>query len=179
MFGLKSRKSSKFVFLEALPLLPHGKVDRRALPNPDQARRPQLDGALIAPRDEIERRLTMLCESLLGVSPIGVCDDLFDIGIGSLRILRLLAQIEAGFAVHLAPATLLQSPTIAQLATILRKETAAKPSSTRPRIQTMGTKPPFLLDPPPLLSLTRPGATMNFVFRHRSKRLLDLGRANQ
>jgi enterobactin synthetase component F len=72
-----------------------------------------------------------------------VCDDLFDIGIDSLRILRLLAQIEAGFTVHLAPATLFQSPTIAQLAPILRKETSARPSSTLVPIQTMGPKPPL------------------------------------
>jgi thioesterase domain-containing protein/acyl carrier protein len=133
---------ARFVFLEALPLLPNGKLDRRALPRPDQAR-PLLDGVLIAPRDKIERRLTKLCESLLGISPIGVCDDLFDIGIDSLRILRLVAQIEASFAVQLAPALLFQSPTIAQLAAILRKETSAEPSSTLVPIQTTGTKPPF------------------------------------
>ena len=69
---------SAYVFLQALPLTPNGKVDRRALPSISAAER--RSAGFIEPRDNIERKLTKIWEELLGVKPIGVKDNFFDLG---------------------------------------------------------------------------------------------------
>src|SRR5262249_814546 len=81
-----------FIFLQALPLTPIGKVDRRALPGPDPAR-PAGAPAFVAPQNALERQLTAMWEQLLGIQPIGVQDNFFALGGNSLLALRLGAQI--------------------------------------------------------------------------------------
>jgi len=70
---------SAFVMLDSMPLTPNGKVDRQALPAPEGLRH-DLDRSFIAPRDELERRLARIWERVLGVRPIGVRDNFFDLG---------------------------------------------------------------------------------------------------
>ena len=65
-----------FVLLDALPLMPNGKVDRRALPAPDRTR-PELEKAFVAPRDDLELQLAHLWEEVLGVRPVGVTRQFF------------------------------------------------------------------------------------------------------
>src|SRR5207248_4907 len=74
---------SAIVALDALPLTSSGKVDRRALPasGPAEVERGR---ASVPPRDDLEARLVALWEDLLGVRPIGVTDDFFDLGGHSL-----------------------------------------------------------------------------------------------
>jgi acyl-CoA synthetase (AMP-forming)/AMP-acid ligase II len=69
---------ASFVLLDALPLMPNGKVDRRALPAPDRAR-PQSEKSFVAPRDDLELQLTRIWEEVLGVRPIGVRDNFFEL----------------------------------------------------------------------------------------------------
>ena len=77
---------SAFVALEALPLTPNGKLDRQALPAPG-ATQHQASG-FVAPRDALEQQLVDIWQECLGVNPIGVTDDYFDIGGHSLLALR-------------------------------------------------------------------------------------------
>ena len=79
------------VFLDHLPLTLNGKVDRRALPPP-----PALSGSedYVPPRDALEAKLTGIWEQVLGVHPIGVKDNFFDLGGHSLALVRLFARIE-------------------------------------------------------------------------------------
>ncbi len=70
---------STVTFLQEFPLTPNGKVDRKALPDPDRSR--AADHELVEPRTEIERRLTEIWERQLQISPIGVTDDFFDLGV--------------------------------------------------------------------------------------------------
>src|SRR5262249_45295731 len=74
---------SAFVLLEALPLTPSGKVDRKALPAPDNAR-PELEEAYVAPRTPVERGLADLWAEVLGLERVGVHDNFFELGVHSL-----------------------------------------------------------------------------------------------
>ena len=133
---------SKFVVLEKFPMTTSGKVNRRALPVPTQADlAPSTKFA--APKDEIESRLVQIWESVLGVRPIGVSHNFFELGGNSLLAVKLMNRIEQEFGKNLLIATLLQAPTIEQFAGILRQDGRAPALSCLVPIQTGGSKTPF------------------------------------
>jgi aspartate racemase len=134
--------SARFVFLDTLPLTPNGKVDRQALPRLT-GNRPQIGQGFTAPRDEWERDLARICQTILGIDRIGVEDNLFDLGMDSLKAVRLATQIEKEFSANIPPGTLLRSPTIAQLAGALGKKTFSKSWSSLVAVQPGGSKQPF------------------------------------
>ena len=112
---------SAFVPLKAMPLTPNGKVNRRALPAPDQADlAPQQ--SLPRPKTSVESRLVQIWETVLGVRPIGVRHNFFELGGHSLVAVKLMNRSEQAFGKTLPIATLLQAPTIEQLAAIRRQE---------------------------------------------------------
>jgi len=134
---------SRFVFLDALPRTPNGKVDRRALPAANQL--PPTAGQLVEPRDEYETKLRNIWEELLGVHPIGVTDNYFDLGGHSLLIARLGHRIEQEFGKHLSMAEVFRTPTIEGMAGLLRKATVAAPADCRVfHLQASGSRPPFI-----------------------------------
>ena len=133
---------SAFVTLRAMPLTPNGKVNRRVLPAPDAADlAPKVKFA--RPKDVIEVRLVEIWETVLGVRPIGVRHNFFELGGHSLVAVRLMHRIEQAFGKNLPIATLLQAPTIEQLAAILRQKEWSPSLSCLVPIQTGGSKPPF------------------------------------
>ena len=133
---------SNFVLMEQLPLSPNGKIDRAALPEPDE-KRTLVDEGFVAPNDELEIRLTKIWEQLLGVQSIGIRDNFFDLGGHSLLAVRLFTQIEKLFGKKLPLATLFEAPTIEQLAVLLR-QTGWTPSwSSLVTLQPGGIKRPF------------------------------------
>jgi amino acid adenylation domain-containing protein len=105
-----------FVTLDALPLLPNGKVDRRGLaaraPDPD----PVVDAAVTEPRDDIEHTIAQLFAELLGRPRVGIRDSFLDIGGHSLLATRLAARIRRKFDVDLPLRTVFDSPTVELLA---------------------------------------------------------------
>lgn len=111
---------ASFVFLQCLPLTPNGKLDRRALPVDDGAR-PELDRKYAAPRDALEGQLSGILEKVLKVSPVGIRDNFFELGGHSLLAIRTVALIGKELGCKLKVATLFQSPTVEQLAVVLRK----------------------------------------------------------
>jgi amino acid adenylation domain-containing protein len=129
---------SAFVFLDALPMTPSGKVDRKALPPPSRIRRKPAEG-LVPPRDALEQQLTKTWEKLLGVKPIGVSDNFFELGGQSLLAVRLITQIEKILGKNLPLATLFQAPTIEQLASILREQGWSAPRSSLKAIEIGGS----------------------------------------
>ena len=82
-----------YVPLDALPLLPNGKVDRGALPGP-QPTQSEPGRGFVAPRNALEIQLASLWEDVLGVRPVGVTDNFFELGGHSLAAARLFALIE-------------------------------------------------------------------------------------
>ena len=133
---------SAFVVLEALPLTPNGKVDRRALPAPDNTRQESPE-TFIAPRDELELQLTKVWEKVLGIKPIGVKDNFFNLGGHSMLIVQLFAQIEKTFGKKLPLATIFQAPNVEELANIIRQSGWTTPWFSLVPIQPNGSKPPL------------------------------------
>jgi amino acid adenylation domain-containing protein len=134
---------SHFVFLESLPLLPNGKVNRGGLPAPEQWTTAPAE-QYAAPSDLIERQLVEIWETLLATRPIGVNHNFFDLGGHSMLLARLLFQLERTFNRSLSMATVFQKPTIGQLADLLRDEKVSpQPCRVFP-IQPEGTRPPFI-----------------------------------
>jgi amino acid adenylation domain-containing protein len=133
---------SAFVRLDSLPLLPNGKINRRALPAPDPAR-PDEGTPQVAPRDPLELELTQIWQEILGVSSIGVTDNFFDLGGHSLLAVRLMAQLRQRFGQDLPLAILFQGATIEHLAGVLRREKEAPPYSALVNIWAGGSLRPF------------------------------------
>jgi amino acid adenylation domain-containing protein len=136
---------TRFVFLDRLPVSANGKVDRQALPGPDET---PLERATeyVPPRDDIEVQLVKVWEELLQTFPIGVTDNFFDVGGDSLSAAALVAEMERMTTTALPPSTVVEAPTIAQLATVVR---GRGPVDTRVAIpvQSLGAAPPFFLVP--------------------------------
>ncbi|MCL4176655.1 MAG: amino acid adenylation domain-containing protein [Verrucomicrobia bacterium] len=135
-----------FVAMAELPLTPNGKVDRKGLPGTDPGT-PVLAGEFVAPRDETERQLTTIWEGMLNTRPIGVRHQFFDLGGNSLLAARIVARIEKTFGRKLTTAAIFQSPTIEQLAALLRGGEQKNPrfASSIVEIQSHGSKPPLFL----------------------------------
>ncbi|RKH35463.1 amino acid adenylation domain-containing protein [Corallococcus praedator] len=107
---------SAFVTLEALPLSPSGKLDRRALPAPERG--PLAGGEdFVEPRSELEHQLARIWASVLGVERVGANDRFFELGGDSILALQVIARArQAG--IHLTARQLFQSPTVAGLAQV-------------------------------------------------------------
>jgi amino acid adenylation domain-containing protein len=136
---------SALVSLEAIPLTPNGKIDRRALPAPEQ---PDLSKPeeYEAPRNPVESRLVSIWESVLGTKPIGIKDNFFELGGHSLLVAKLLRRVERVFGKKLQMATLFSAPTIEQFALSLSNQTTSpRRSGAVIPIQPLGSKPPFFL----------------------------------
>ncbi|MES1211374.1 MAG: phosphopantetheine-binding protein, partial [Acidobacteriota bacterium] len=106
---------SAFVLLDALPLSPNGKIDRKSLPAPD-AGRVESGRSLVAPRNAIEERLAEIWRELLGVKRVGVGDDFFELGGHSLLATQAVSRIREAFGVELPLRTFFEAPSVASVA---------------------------------------------------------------
>lgn len=83
---------ASFVLMPALPLLPNGKVNRKALPDPKGLTLGS-GVAYAAPRNEIENQLVAIWQKVLGVSQVGIDDNFFDLGGNSLKLVSMLGVL--------------------------------------------------------------------------------------
>jgi aspartate racemase len=129
-----------FVFLKSFPLTPNGKVDRRALPEPETSEAGRAEGFVPA-RDEFESRMVALWEQVFGKRRISVRDNFFELGGHSLLAVRLTGRIEKQFGRKLTITALIQAPTVESLVKLLREGN----SSWSPvvALQRQGAKPAF------------------------------------
>ena len=99
---------SAFVLLEALPLLPNGKIDRRSLPAPEKS-------AISAVRSPVEEMVAGIWSEVLGVEGIGSEDNFFELGGHSLLATQAIARLREAFKIELPLRVLFESPTVASL----------------------------------------------------------------
>ncbi len=115
-----------FVLLDALPLTPNRKVDRKALPEPERDE----PGEAAAPRTPLEELLAAVWSEVLGTDRIGPEDDFFALGGHSLRVTQVLARVREAFGVELPVRSVFESPTLAGLAARIGE--ALRAGSARP-----------------------------------------------
>ena len=120
-----------FVWLPRFPLTPNGKLDRRALPDPQ---RPGAAHDFIPPRTPVERELCGIWSEVLGQDRIGVHDDFFALGGHSLLATQVVTRINRAFGTALALRAMFEAPTVARLADLLPAEKPAAPASRTPVI---------------------------------------------
>ncbi|MYR86554.1 amino acid adenylation domain-containing protein, partial [Streptomyces sp. SID685] len=117
---------SAVVLVDRFPLTPSGKLDRRALPEPE------VTGTTYrAPRTRGEDVLADLFAEVLELPRVGVDDDFFASGGHSLLATRLVGRIRAELGVEVPIRAVLETPTVARLATRLREDTRVRPPLTR------------------------------------------------
>lgn len=118
---------SAFVVLPQLPLAPNGKVDRKELPKPKKFRSERREERFTQPRTDIEKTLCGIWEELLGVRPISVTDDFFELGGDSIKVLRMLNRIREIFTAAISALDFFNFPTIAGIARIVEENLMKEP----------------------------------------------------
>lgn len=125
-----------FIFLDSLPLLPNGKVDRRALPVPESLR-PTLTTSYQAPQSEMEQQIAKLWQEVLNIDQVGIHDNFFDLSGHSLLMIQVNHKLRAILQRDISVVTMFQNPTIYFLAQYLSQTTEDKLAfeTVRDRIQ--------------------------------------------
>jgi len=132
---------SAFAALDSLPLTSNGKVDKRALPEPEGVGQ---EGPRILARDVMELRLARMWEELLCVRPVGVRDNFFELGGNSMQAARLMFRIRETFGSELPLSVIFRESTVERLAGLLRSRHEPSPSpSALVEIQPRGALEPF------------------------------------
>jgi acyl carrier protein len=103
-----------FVFLDKLPLLPSGKIDRGALPAPETTCLKAV--VYVAPHTSIEAALAAIWEEVLDLEQVGIHDNFFELGGHSLLATQVVSGVREAFQVELPLRSLFDEPTIAGLA---------------------------------------------------------------
>ncbi len=119
---------SYFMIMEAFPLSPNGKVDRKRLPIPS-ADRPELATDYAPPRNEIEHQIAAIWQEALGIDKVGIHDNFFELGGHSLLLAKVSDKLEAAFHQSFNMVDLFRYPTIADLSEHLSPEKTPPQSS--------------------------------------------------
>jgi len=106
---------SDYLVIDAFPLLPSGKVDRRTLASRTSAR-PIDDRVYLAPQTPTQERLVAIWSTLLGVEEVDIRDNFFELGGHSLMVMQVVARIRKEFDVEVPIRALFEEPTIQGLA---------------------------------------------------------------
>ncbi|NUM36172.1 MAG: AMP-binding protein [Candidatus Brocadiae bacterium] len=131
-----------FIFLKAIPLNIHGKVDRSLLPAPSHTR-PDLAMKYEPPRNEIEQTLSLIWEEILEIQPVGVYDNFFELGGTSLLAQQVLAKIEKHFGQNFSLSRFWQLPTIDLLASAISQGKSQEDASCLIQLQAKGSHTPL------------------------------------
>lgn len=109
------------IFLESLPLNSNGKVDRKALPAPDQ-NRPELEQEYQEPQTPTEKKLANIWCEVIEIEKIGIHDNFFELGGHSLTAMRVINRLRNAFGRDIPLLVLFDNPTIAKLSAQIQKQ---------------------------------------------------------
>ncbi|MBD3560349.1 amino acid adenylation domain-containing protein, partial [Planktothrix sp. FACHB-1355] len=126
---------SAFVMLEALPLMPNGKVDRKSLPVPN-ATRPDLEKEFVPPNTPVENALAEIWTQVLGIDRVGIHDNFFELGGDSIRSIQVRAKAQEK-GLNFSLEQIFATQTIAKL--------AAEVTIVEPSLSTQRTAPLTLI----------------------------------
>jgi SagB-type dehydrogenase family enzyme len=124
---------STWLVLDALPLSSNGKVDRRALPSPEQAARGPISEVYVAPDSDLGRLVARIWEEELQVDRVGRDDNFFELGGNSLHMVRVQARLSEAIGRELRITELFKYPTVGALT----RELAAGATPTRPSFDSL------------------------------------------
>jgi acyl carrier protein len=103
-----------FVFLDELPLTANGKVNRKALPEPDLLVIKE-SRAYVEPETEFEKTVAVAWQEVLGVEKVGIHDNIFDLGGSSFHIVQIHNKLSERLSKNVSLVKLFEYPTISQL----------------------------------------------------------------
>ena len=109
---------SAFVFLDTMPLTPNGKINRRALPAPDESSI-QLGTNFVTPRNPTEEILVAIWADVLGVEGVGIHDNFFELGGHSLLATTVVSRLNQALAAELTIRHIFETPTIVGLSSAI------------------------------------------------------------
>ncbi|HEX8178801.1 MAG TPA: amino acid adenylation domain-containing protein [Pyrinomonadaceae bacterium] len=125
---------SDFVVLDRMPLAPNGKLDRKALPAPEQAGR-KSGADFAAPRNAVEELLAVLWAEVLQTDGVSIDDNFFEAGGHSLLATQLMARVRDSFQIELPLRTLFEAPTVRGLAAAVERELRVGAGRQAPPVQ--------------------------------------------
>jgi amino acid adenylation domain-containing protein len=120
-----------FVVLDAFPLSQAGKADRRALPAP-RWDRSDLDTSFLAPTTSVERVISQIWASVLGLPRVGVHDNFFELGGHSLLATQIITRLREVFQLELPIRLVFEHPTVAGMSAMIEAELASRGRSFDP-----------------------------------------------
>ncbi|PTQ96709.1 amino acid adenylation domain-containing protein [Mucilaginibacter yixingensis] len=131
-----------FMVVEEFPLTPNGKINRKALPEPDHN---QARMAYAAPRTSIEQLVADIWRRYLGIEKIGIYDDFFELGGHSLIAVEIMTALQKETGKNLPLASLFQHSTIEQLALLLKIDGKSVSWDSLVPIKPVGSKMPLYI----------------------------------
>ena len=121
-----------FMQLDVMPYTPNGKIDRKALPNPQfETKRSKI----IMPRNNIESRLVEIIKKILNIDTISIDDSFFDLGGDSLSAINLCAKLQNEFSVEFYVKDILEHPIIENLSNIISNVSELSYKKTIPHLE--------------------------------------------
>lgn len=123
-----------YVVLNKIPVTHNGKVDYKALPEPDMS---SLEANYVPPASDTEIALCQMCQSLLGIEKVGVNNNFFELGGNSLLAARLIAQVKAQFLVQLPLNQFFNISSISELAKVIDVQQPAMTESDFDRMDAL------------------------------------------
>ena len=120
-----------FFIMDSMPLTVSGKIDKKALPDPDGTRY-DLDTEYISPRNKIEKQLVAIWESILECKHIGINDNFFELGGHSIKATQLASRIHKIMKLSINIRDIFNSPTITAMAEVLRQKDLSNITDIKP-----------------------------------------------
>ncbi|MEG4530220.1 amino acid adenylation domain-containing protein [Microcoleus sp. D2_18a_D3] len=133
---------SAFVLLEAMPLTPNGKIDRRSLPAPNK-NTAEFESNFAEPRTPDEQLIAEIWAEVLGLERVGLHDNFFELGGHSLLATQAISRLREAFQIEVPLRSLFESPTVATVTESLLQYRAEQKRKAPPikRVSRQGELP--------------------------------------